>query len=128
MQDQDLAQQIEELIEINDMEAELEPQNQDINLLPNTQLVTIQSLPPLVVESAISEEVENFPLDDDSIMDIYNFLYDELQKNIVHVCKIHCLDDLASPTFIRERVIMADTRRNTKVIPSANFAFVGVTN
>lgn len=47
MQDQELSHQIEQMIEINDTEAELELQNQDVDLIPNTKHVTIQS-PPLL--------------------------------------------------------------------------------
>lgn len=38
------------------------------------------------------------------------------------------LDDLASPTFIRERVIVADTRKNLNAIVTANLAFASAEN
>lgn len=68
------------------------------------------------------------PLNADLFMDTYNLSYDELQKNIVQACKKNFLDDLALPTFIRERVIMVDTRKNPNSIVTSNFAFTSATN
>lgn len=37
------------------------------------------------------------------------------------------MDDLISPTFIRERVIVTDTKRNLEAIGATNLAFTGAT-
>lgn len=58
-------------------------------------------------------------------MDTYNLLYDELQKKIIQTQKKHFLDDLAFLAFMRERVIVADTRRDPEAIASTNLAFAG---
>lgn len=63
-----------------------------------------------MAEQAPREEEEIVPLDDGMIMDTYNLTYDELQKNIVKARKKKFPNDLKSPTFIRERVIVMDTR------------------
>lgn len=60
-------------------------------------------------------------------MDVYNLSYNELQKSIVQVQREHFTDGHASPAFIRERVIVADTSRNPKAIAKDNLAFAGAT-
>lgn len=54
---------------------------------------------------------------------MYDLTYDELHKNIVQVRKKHFLDDLAYPSFIRERMIVTGTRINTGSIVVTNLAF-----
>lgn len=80
MQDKELVQHIEELIEIKGIEANPEPQNQDFDLIPIIQQVTIQSPPPPTEESTPSEAEELVPLNYDLVMDTYNLTYDKLQK------------------------------------------------
>ena len=46
MQVQELAQQVENMVEALDMELEQEPQDQDIDLMPRAYEVAPQSLPP----------------------------------------------------------------------------------
>lgn len=110
---------------IQNMEVEPQPLNQDVDLMLNTHQVTIQSPPPLIAEEAPSGEDELVPLEG-LVMDTYNLTYDELQKIIVQARKKHFLDDLTSSTFIRERVIVTNTRRNMNVIVAANLAFIGI--
>lgn len=45
MQDQELAQHIEDLIEVVDMELEPEQQDQDVDLIPSAPQVIFQSPP-----------------------------------------------------------------------------------
>lgn len=80
MWDKELSQQIEELIEIDDMEVEVGPQNQDVNLMPSTKQVAIQIAPPPTIELAPRKEEEVVPLDDDLVMDTYNFSYGEHKR------------------------------------------------
>ena len=40
----------------------------------------------------------------------------------------HFLDDHATPTFIKERVIMSDTRKHPTSISQATLAYAGATN
>ena len=58
-------------------------------------------------------------------MDTNNIFYDELTRDIVQAHKKHFLDDLASPAFIREGVILEDTNKNPNLIVEANLAFAG---
>lgn len=60
-------------------------------------------------------------------MDTYNWTYDGFKKKIVQVRKKHFFNDLASPTFIGERVIVTESRRNTGAIVATNLAFIGAT-
>lgn len=60
-------------------------------------------------------------------MDTYNLTYDELQKKIVQARKKKFPDDLTSLAFIRERVIIMDTRRKPEAIAAANLAFACAT-
>lgn len=126
MKDKELTQEIEELIKIQEMEKEPKLQDQDADMVPSTQQVTIQSPHPST-EQAPSEEEEIIPLDDGLVTSTYNLSYDELQKNIVQERKKYFPDDLSSPTFIRESVIMTDTRRNLGAIATTNLAFTGAT-
>lgn len=87
MKEKELAQEIEAMILIQVMEVEPEFLNQDVDPIPSTQQVTLQSSPPLTTEKAPSEGEEDFPLDDGVVMDMYNITYDELQKKIVQVRK-----------------------------------------
>lgn len=114
------------LIEIDDMAVECESLNQDVNLIPSTQQVVIHSPPLLGVESSPYEEREVVPLDDDPFMDTYNMSYDELQNKIVKVCQKNFSGDLQYPAFIRERVIVANTRRNLEAIATTKFTFTDV--
>lgn len=57
-------------------------------------------------------------------MDIYILTYDELQKKIVEARKKHFSDDLTHPTFIKEKVIVMDTRENLEAISAMNFSFI----
>jgi len=82
-------------------------------------------LPLPVAEPAPSEEGDVVPLDDDKVINVYNVSFDEFQKNIVQVERNHFLDDHASPTFFRERVIVVDTRKNLNSIVEDNLAFTG---
>ena len=128
MQDLDLSQQIENLIEVTNMEMEQEPQNEDVDLMLRAPQVTIFSPPPPTVELAPGEEGEVVPLDNDMVMDTYNVSYGELQNKIVQAYKKHFLDDLTSPNLMRERVIMAITRKDPEAISSTKFAFTGEEN
>lgn len=123
MHDMKFAQHVEEWIGIIDMEEELESHNQDVDLILRTQQVIVESSPPPTIESTPSEKGEVIPLDDDPIIAMYNSSYYGLQKNIVQSCKKHFLDDLTSPGFIRERVIVAYTRKNPNAIFRTNLAF-----
>lgn len=69
MQDKEITQLIEGFIEIQDMEAEPKPHNQDVDLMRSTQQVTIQSPPLSAAKLAPSEEEEFFPLDNGPVMD-----------------------------------------------------------
>lgn len=60
-------------------------------------------------------------------IDTYNLTYDEILKNIANVRKKHFLDNLTSPTFVRERVIMTNTKRDPGAIFVTNLASVGAT-
>lgn len=93
--------------------------------MPITHQVTIQFPHPLVVEKAPSKEEEFVPFDDGPVMETYNMTYDELHKNIVKSKKKRFPDDLASPTLIKERVIVTNTRRNQSTISTTNLAFIG---
>ena len=70
MQDQELAQHIEKLIEVTDMDLGEEPQNEYIDLLQQEPKVTSQFPPPQVSKPIQSEQGEATPLDDDTIMDV----------------------------------------------------------
>ena len=73
MQDQELATLIEDLIEVEDMEFRLEPQDEDIGMMLNASQVIIQSPPLQSVELALRKKGYILPLDDDPRMDVYNF-------------------------------------------------------
>ena len=60
-------------------------------------------------------------------MDVYNLSYNELQKRIVQAWRKHFWDDHASPTFIKERVIVVDTSKNPNAIVEAKLAFASAT-
>lgn len=69
--DQDVSQQIGHLIEVTDMEMEQELHNEDVDLMPSTPQVIVQSPPPSSIETTLSKEGDVVPLDDDSVMDVY---------------------------------------------------------
>lgn len=125
MQDRELAQQIEDLIEVADMELELEPRNEDVDLMLSAPQVIIQSPPPLAAEPASSEEGAIIPLDDDMVMDLYNLSYNEFQNKIVQARRKNFFYNHTSLTFIKERVIVADIRKNLNAIFKPNLAFAG---
>jgi len=57
------------------------------------------------------------------VMDVYNFSIDEFQRRIVQAWRNHFLDEHASHAFIRERVIVLDTRKHPNSIIEANSAY-----
>ena len=62
---------------------EQDPQNEDVDLMPSTLQVTIQSPPPPPIDPSLSKEGDVVPFDDDPMMDVYNLSFDEFQKRIV---------------------------------------------
>lgn len=83
MQDLELAQQIEEFIEVVDMELEPEPQDEDVGIMCSAPQIIVQSPPPPTVELTLREEGDIVPLDHDPVLNVYNLSYNELQKRIV---------------------------------------------
>jgi len=45
-------------------------------------------------------------------MDVYNLSFDEFKKKILKAQRNHFPNDQTSPTVIRERVVVVDTRKN----------------
>ncbi len=78
--------------------------------------VTNQSPPPPVAEPSPSEGGDVVPLDDDLVMDVYNMSFNEFQKRIVQEWRKYFLDDHTLPAFIRERLIVADTKKHPNTI------------
>jgi len=109
------------------MEMENEPQNKDVDLMSNTPKVTIQSPPPPATEPTSIEEGDVVPLDDDLVMDVYNMSFAEFQKMIIQARKKNFLDDHSSLEFVRERVIVEDTKKHPNSIIEAKLAFSGAT-
>ena len=101
MWDWELAQQIQQLIEVTDMELEQKPQHEDVDLMPRAPQVIPQSpLAPIIV-LAPRKQGDVVLLDDDPIMDVYNLSFNEFQKMIVHARMKHFVDVHASPAFIK---------------------------
>lgn len=86
-----------------------------------------QSPPPPVFKLALSEQGDVFLLDDDSVIGVYNISFDEFQKRISQAQRKHFPDDNASTVFIRERVIMLDTRKHPNAYVEANLDYTGAT-
>ena len=83
MQDWELAQQIEKINEVTNMEVGDEPHNEDTDLMLRSPEVKYQSPPTLVSKPVPSEQGQVVLFDDDSVMDVYNISFDELQKKII---------------------------------------------
>lgn len=128
MQDWELAKQIEQLIEVTDMELEQESQWEDTDLILKASHVISQSPPPPVVEPSPSEQGDTILLDDDPVMDVYHLSFDEYQKRIVQARRKHFPDDHTSSTFIKERVIVSNTRKHPPTIAQASLAYAGATS
>lgn len=94
--------------------------------MSSTHKVTIQSPSPPVAEKALRKEEKTIPLDDGLVMDMYNMTYEKLQKKIVQERRKHFPNDLASPAFIKERVIVTYTRINPNSISTINFSLTSV--
>lgn len=60
-------------------------------------------------------------------MDVYNISFDKLLNNIVQARRKYFLDDHTSPTFIKERVIVSNTRQHPTALTEANLAYAGET-
>lgn len=58
-------------------------------------------------------------------MDVDNLSFDELQKKIVLVRRKKFPDDHTSLTFIKERLIVSDTRKHPTALVEANLAYAG---
>lgn len=72
MRDQELAQQIEQLIEVIEMELEQEPKNKDNDLMLRASEVISQSPPPPLLEPIPIEQGEFVILNDNPVMNVYN--------------------------------------------------------
>lgn len=127
MQDRKLAQQVEDLIIVEDMELKLELQNEDVDLILSAPQVTVQYPSPSKVELTPSKEGNGVPLDDDLAMELCNLSYDEFHKRIVQEWRNHFPGDHASPTFTRERVIVVEISKNQNSIFEADLAFLSAT-
>ena len=110
------------------MELEQEPQNEDTDLMPRALEVMSQSRPLPVSKPVPSEQGDIVILDDDLVMDVYNLSFDKLQKRIVQVWRKHFLDDHTLPTFIKERVIVLDTRQHPTALAEAGLAYARETS
>ena len=77
-----------------------------------------------MLEPVSSEQEEVVLLDDDLVMDVYNLSFYELQKKILQVWRNKFLNDHTSLTFIRERLIVVETKKNPNSIDEAKLAFV----
>lgn len=60
-------------------------------------------------------------------MDLYNLSFYELGKNIVQAQRKHFLDDHISLEFMKEMVIVSNTRKHLATFPDAILAYTGVT-
>lgn len=127
MQDMKVSQQVEYLIMIRDMEEKPKPQNQDVDLMPNTQQIIVQATPSLVAESTLGDEGKVIPFDDDQVIGMYNLSYNEIQKKIVQARQNHFVYDLKSFSFMREKVNVTDIIKNPNVIAATNLAFTVAT-
>lgn len=123
MQDRELAQQIEKLVEVTNMELGQEPRDQDTDLMPRALEVTSQSPPPLVLEPVPSEQGEVGLLDNDRMMDVYNLSFDVLHKKIVQVRRKNFPDDHVSHAFMKERVIVSDVRKHPVFMANATLDY-----
>lgn len=56
-------------------------------------------------------------------MDICNLNLDELQNKIMKEKRNNFLGDLTNPIFIKEKMIVIETRKNLEVISKTNLAF-----
>lgn len=112
---------------MTNMELEQEPQHEDVDLMPRAPQVIPQSSPPPIIEPTPSEQGDVVPLDDDLIMDVYNLSFDEFQKRIVQAGSKHFPNDHASPAFIKERVIVSDTRKHPTTVVETSLAYARAT-
>lgn len=64
---------------------------------------------------------------DDPVMDVYNLSFKRFQKRIIQAQRKYFPDDHASPAFIKERVIVSDTKKHPIAISEANLAYAGET-
>lgn len=77
MQVRELAQQVEQLVEVTNMETKQELEDQDIDLMPRASEIALQSPPPPEPQPVLSEQGEVLLLDDDPETDVYNLAFDE---------------------------------------------------
>jgi len=56
-------------------------------------------------------------------MDVYNLSFDKLHKNFVQAQRKHFLDDHASLTFIKERVIVSKNMKHPTAHTEAVLAY-----
>lgn len=124
-QDKEIAQEIEELIVIQYMEVDFQQYNQDVGLMLYMEQIISQSPPPLAKGKALDDEEEIAPLDEGLVMDIFSVTFDELQKKILQERNKKFPGDLTHHDFIKEKVIIMDTKKNHEVIVATNIAFVG---
>lgn len=87
------------------------------------QQITTQPPSPPTEGQHLGEEEETFTLDEGLVMDIYSLTYNELQKKIVQESKKHFPNDLTHLAFIKEKVIMMNTKNNSEAIAATNLAF-----
>lgn len=112
---------------MKDIELEQEPHHEDVDLMLRAPQVIPQFPPPPATEPTLREKGYFFLLDDDLIMDVYNLSFHELQNRIVQAWRNQFLDDHASLAFIKERVIVSDTRKHPNAIVKAILAYEGET-
>lgn len=83
-------------------------------MMSSTPQVIPRSPPPPIVEPASSEEAGVVPLDEDLVMDVYTMSFDEFERRIIQAHRKHFPDDHASPSFVRERVIVSNIGKASK--------------
>lgn len=96
--------------------------------MPRAPQVIPQSPPPPIAERTLSEQRDVVLLNEDAVMDMYNLSFNEFYKRIVQACRKHFQDDHTSLAFIKERVIVLDTKKNITSIVKIILAKATISN
>lgn len=110
------------------MELEQEPHNKDIDLMLKEPKVISHSPPSPFLELVLTKQGDIALVDNDLVMDVYNISFDKLHNGIIQVWRKKFSNDHSLPTFIKERVIVLDTRKCIASLAERRFTYAGETS
>lgn len=102
-----MLEKIDKMLEKIDTDVVQPELDQDIDLMPHNQDVTLPSSPDMEAEIVQSDQGDTDILEDNLEADVHNICFNESQHKFVQLHRVPSLDVHVSPTQFEERAIVS---------------------